>query len=72
MSIEIECSPIGPVTVDLFAPKKEIVGTPMMDEMWPSPLSVAKAYLQNEIKIILSLQTVFTTQGSDAQIIIIF
>ena len=44
------------MTIDLFAPKKEIVGTPMMDEMWPSPLSVAKAYLHNEIKIILSLK----------------
>ena len=56
MSIEIEYSPIGPVTIDLFAPKNDIVGTPMMDEIWPRPLSVAKAYLHNEIKIILSLK----------------
>jgi hypothetical protein len=35
--------PIGLVVTDLFAPKKDTVETPMIDEICPRPLSAARA-----------------------------
>ena len=48
--------PRGLVTKALFAPKKDIVGTFIIDEICPKPLSAAKAYLHREIKAILCLK----------------
>ena len=48
--------PRGLVSKALFAPKKDIVGTFIIDEICPKPLSAAKAYLHREIKAILCLK----------------
>jgi len=55
-SITTQLLPIGLVTNALFAPKKDIVGIFIIDEICPRPLSAAKAYLHKEIKAILCLK----------------